>query len=301
MPMSSESDRVPRRRLIINADGFGMAPGVNRGIRTAVADGVVSSMSCVVNFADIEELPAFVARWPHVSVGVHFNLSVGRPLSDLARVRTLVDADGNFWGARLPRRLLSREVSREHVYRELRAQAQRMLDLGTIPSHWDGHQNKHLYPPFFQQALAVASECGIRCMRTPLRYLVPAGLDGSWRPAALARYYARHPRRVVTHAYGHVLSRMARRRGMQMADRLISPAYVGGTEKWVLDTWLQIIDTLPAGTSEIYCHPGFVDNTLRERAAYVDERELEIAVLTAAELKAKLESSRVELTSFGEL
>jgi chitin disaccharide deacetylase len=299
--MSSGSDRVSRRRLIVNADGFGFAPGVNRGIDVAVGDGVVRSVSCVVNFSDIAELPAFVSRWPHVSVGVHFNLSVGSPLSDLGRVRTLVDGDGNFWGARLPRRLLSREVSSEHVHRELRAQAQRMLDLGTIPSHWDGHQNKHLYPPFFQQALAVARECGIRCMRTPHRYLVPVRLDGSSRPAALARYYAGHPRRVVTHAYGHALSLVARRRGMHMADRLISPAYAAGTEKWVLDTWLQIIETLPAGTSEIYCHPGFVDDALRERAAYVNERELEIAVLTAAELKAKLRSSGVELASFGEL
>src|SRR5215218_7536045 len=110
--MSSDGDRMPRRRLIVNADGFGFAPGVNRGIEMAVGDGVVRSMSCVVNFSEIEELPAFVARWPHVSVGVHFNLSVGRPLSDLARVRSLVDGDGNFWGARLPRRLLSRKVSR---------------------------------------------------------------------------------------------------------------------------------------------------------------------------------------------
>ena len=280
---------------------YDLAPGINRGIETAVDDGVVRSMSCVVNFSEIEELSAFVARWPHVSAGVHFNLSVGRPVSDPARVRTLVDSDGNFWGARLPRRLLSRDVSREHVRRELRAQAQRMLDLGTVPSHWDGHQNKHLYPPFFEEALAVANECGIRRMRTPRRYLVPAQRDGSSRPAALARYYARHPRRVVTHAYGQALSGLARRRGMDMADRLISPAYVGGTEEWVLDTWLQIIETLPAGTSEIYCHPGFVDDALRERATYVDERELEIAVLTAAELKAKFRSSGVELTSFGDL
>jgi predicted glycoside hydrolase/deacetylase ChbG (UPF0249 family) len=292
---------VSRRRLIVNADGFGFAPGVNRGIEMAVGHGVVRSVSCVVNFSDIEELPAFASRWPHVSVGVHFNLSVGRPLSDAARVRSLVDASGNFWGARLPRRLLSREVSREHIRRELRAQAQKLLDVGIVPSHWDGHQNKHLYPPFFQEGLAVARACGIRCMRTPCRYLVPERRDGSSRPVALGRYYSRHPRRLVTHAYGRALSGLARGRGMHMADRLISPAYVGGTEKWVLDTWMQIIETLPSGTSEIYCHPGFVDDALRERAAYVNERELEIAVLTAAELKAKLRSSDVELASFGEL
>jgi predicted glycoside hydrolase/deacetylase ChbG (UPF0249 family) len=299
--MSSGADLGSRRRLIVNADGFGFAPGVNRGIEKAVADGVVRSTSCVVNFSEIEELPSFVSRWPHVSVGIHFNLSVGRPITDPSRVPTLVDGDGNFWGARLPRRLLSKAVSREHVRRELRAQAQRMVSLGTVPSHWDGHQNKHLYPPFFQEALAVASECGIHRMRTPNRYLVPPRRDGSSRPRALMRYYVTHPRRVLTHSYGHVLRSLAQRRGMHMADRLISPAYLGANEKWVLDTWLQIIEALPAGTNEIYCHPGFADRALRERATYVQERELEVAVLTATELKAKLRSSGVELASFVEL
>lgn len=299
--MSSGVDPRSRRRLIVNADGFGFAPGVNRGIEKTVADGVVRSTSCVVNFSDIEELPSFTSRWPHVTAGVHFNLSVGRPVTDPSQVKTLVDGEGNFLGAGLPRRLLSREVSREQVRRELRAQARRMIDLGTTPSHWDGHQNMHLYPPFFQDALAVAAECGIRRMRTPNRHLVPAGSDGTPRPLALARYYVTHPRRVMTHTYGRALGGLARRRGMQMADRLISPAYLGANEKWVLDTWLQIIEALPAGTSEIYCHPGFADDALRDRAAYVQERELEVAVLITAELKAKLGSSGVELASFRDL
>jgi chitin disaccharide deacetylase len=299
--MSSGDEPPPRRRLIVNADGFGFAPGLNRGIEEAVAGGIVRSTSCVVNFPEIEELPAFASRWPHVSIGVHFNLSVGRPVTDAARVATLVDPDGSFWGARLPRRLLSRAVSREHIRRELRAQAQRMLDLGVTPSHWDGHQNKHLYPPFFREALAVAGEYGIRRMRTPRRFLVPARRDGGPRSRELARYYSTHPRRVLTHTYGHVLSRLTRRRGVRMADRLISPAYLGSNQKWVLGTWLHIIDALPAGTSEIYCHPGYVDGALRARATYVQERELEVAVLTAAELADKISSSGVELTSFRDL
>ena len=299
--MSSGADARSQRRLIVNADGFGFASGVNRGIEKAVAGGIVRSTSCVVNFSNIEELPSFVSRWPHVSVGVHFNLSVGRPITDPSLVATLVDREGNFWGAELPRRLLSRAVSREHLRRELFAQAQRMVNLGTTPSHWDGHQNKHLYPPFFMEALRVAKQCGIRRMRTPKRYLVPEQSRGTSRPLALGRYYLTHPRRVITHTYGRALSRLCRRRGMRMADRLISPSYLGGNKKWVLDTWLSIIDALPIGTSEIYCHPGYVDDSLRERATYVQERELEVAVLTAAELEAKVRSSGVELTSFRDL
>src|SRR4051812_38683730 len=97
------SNASPPRTLIVNADGFGFAPGVNRGIEEVVQRGVVRSTSCVVNFPDIEELPEFTARWPHVSAGVHFNLSVGRPLSDPSRVRTLVDSEGALLGDELPR------------------------------------------------------------------------------------------------------------------------------------------------------------------------------------------------------
>ena len=129
------------RRLIVNADGFGFAPGVNRGIEEAVAQSVVLGTSCVVNFCAIEELPAFAARWPQVGAGRHFNLSVGRPLSDPSRVRTIVDSDGVFLGDRLPRRLLSGAVDRGDIRRELRAQVERMVGLGVRPSHWDGHQN----------------------------------------------------------------------------------------------------------------------------------------------------------------
>jgi predicted glycoside hydrolase/deacetylase ChbG (UPF0249 family) len=299
--MSLHADANSRRRLIVNADGFGFTPGVNRGIERAVAGGVVRSTSCVVNFSNIEELPAFVSQWPHVSVGVHFNLSVGRPISDASQVPTLVDGEGNFWGAGLPRRLLSRTVSRADIRRELHAQVRRMLDLGTLPSHWDGHQNKHLYPPFFQEAIAVAGEYGIRRMRAPNRHLVPGRHNGGSRTRTLGRYYVTHPRRVLTHTYAHALAALARRRGMRMADRLVSPAYVGANQKWVLDTWLYIIESLPAGTSEIYCHPGFVDDALRERATYVDERELEVEVLTAPELQAKLRGARVDLASFTDL
>jgi chitin disaccharide deacetylase len=299
--MSSSARTSARRSLIVNADGFGFAPGVNRGIEEAVEHGVVHSTSCVVNFPAIEELPVFAARWPHVSAGIHFNLSVGRPLSDPSRVRTLVDSDGMFLGDRLPRRLLSGAVDREDIRRELRAQIDRMVGLGVPPSHWDGHQNKHLYFSFFEEALVVARACGVRRMRTPRRYVVPAHQDAASRPVALARYYTRHPRRVATHAFGRALAVLARRRGMRMADRLISPVHEGATGKWLLHTWLRIVEQLPSRVSEIYCHPGYVDDTLRAHARYVEERELEIQVLTSPELNEKIGCEHVQLVSFRDL
>ncbi len=289
------------RRLIVNADGFGFAFGVNRGIEEAVAGGVVHSTSCVVNFPAIEALGDFAARHPHVSAGVHFNLSVGRPVSDPAHVRTLVDADGVLLGDRLPRRLVSGAVDREELRRELRAQVEVMVRQGVPPTHWDGHQNKHLFPPFFQDALAVAREAGIRRMRTPQRWVFPADRATEPRPAALARYYRAHPRRIATHTYGRALAAWARHAGMRTADRLVSPVQAEATGKWLLDTWLRIVERLPAGMSEVYCHPGYADDTLRAHARYVEEREIEIGILTSRELRDTIAAERVELASFRDL
>jgi predicted glycoside hydrolase/deacetylase ChbG (UPF0249 family) len=291
----------PVRRLIINADGFGFTHGVNRGVEKAVAEGVVTSTSCVVNFPAIEEVGPFAKRHPSVSFGVHFNLSVGRPVADPAAIPTLVDERGMFWGPRLPRRLVSGAVDRSHIRTELAAQAAVLPAHGIRTSHWDGHQNMHLYPPYFFDALAVAREHGIERMRTPKRYLVPEGGREQGRLRSLGQYYASNPRRVGTHVYGRALSVFAERQGMRMADRLVSPVYFGSHAKWVLDTWLHITETLPEGTSEVYCHPGYVDETLRQNARYVEERELEVDVLTSPELKERLAAARVELASFLEI
>jgi predicted glycoside hydrolase/deacetylase ChbG (UPF0249 family) len=88
---------------------------------------------------------------------------------------------------------------------------------------------------------------------------------------------------------------------MRTADRLVSPVHEGVTGKWLLDTWLDIVRRLPPGVSEVYCHPGYPDDELRRHARYVDERKLEIAVLTAPDLRATIDAERVQLASFHDL
>lgn len=60
--------------LIINADDFGYSFGVNRGIIEAHVDGVVTSTSVLVNRIAAGET-AGLAKYPELSVGLHFDLS----------------------------------------------------------------------------------------------------------------------------------------------------------------------------------------------------------------------------------
>jgi len=83
------------KRLIVNADDFGLTQGVSRGILEAGRTGIVTSTTLLVNReippAQLEELQA-----SGLGVGVHLNLTLGAPVSSPRRVSSLVDAEGRF-------------------------------------------------------------------------------------------------------------------------------------------------------------------------------------------------------------
>ena len=136
--------------LIVNADGYGFTRGINRGIEAATERGIITSISVNSNYEGIDELPAFAARFPQVSVGVHLNPVVGPPVADPAAIPTLLGPDGEFLGGReFTRRLLARKIEKSELKHELRLQVERVRDMGIPISHLDSHQNRHLYPRYF--------------------------------------------------------------------------------------------------------------------------------------------------------
>jgi predicted glycoside hydrolase/deacetylase ChbG (UPF0249 family) len=203
-------------------------------------------------------------------------------------------ATGEFWGDRLPRMLMTGRISFSEMVIELDAQVQRLLALDVDITHIDGHQNKHLFPPFFFAAMKVAEKHGIRRMRTPRRYL-----SGSFDQ--VLRYYLVHPQRVMTHLAGRILNNYAHLRGFRTTQRLISPGYSDSSRKYLLDSWLGLIRGLPRGTSEIYCHPAYPDDTLRRFATYVEPRRNEVEVLTSKDLEETIRDADIQLISFYEL
>lgn len=287
------------KRLIINADGFGFTPGMNKGIYEAIAYGVVTSTSCVVNFPYIEEVSNLASDFPKISIGIHFNLSVGKPVTHPESVPTLVNERGEFWGVALGRRILSGKIKYKEMKRELENQIKILLERGIQPTHWDGHQDKHLYPAFFFAAMSVAKKHGILRMRTHRRYFfVPSPAR---RKSFIIKHFFLRPHRLLTHLSMRLFMKVAKVSGFRMADRLLTPIIMEDSGKYLLETWLSLVRNLPEGTSEIICHPGYVDDVLRKYAKYVQQREQELRVLTSERLKREIENQRVELISFREL
>jgi len=158
------------RQLIVNADDFGADVYRSQGIAEAVAAGVVTSVSVLVNgpaFDDaLARLPAWQGRG--VSVGLHVNLSEGYPVCKGLSV--LPDDHGCLRGKSSTHNLLmqkgNHELERE-VALEIEAQIG-LLESKTIRiSHLDGHQHVHVFPAVIEAAVRAAQRHGIAWLRIP--------------------------------------------------------------------------------------------------------------------------------------
>ena len=153
------------KRVIVNADDFGLVDDVNLAILDAHLAGSVTSTTMLVNSEASEAAARMAADNPALGVGLHFNLTLGRPVSEAGNVSTLVDADGQFFPrGKLARRLLRGAVRAVDVARELEAQLSRLRALGVVPTHLDSHQHIHGFPMVFD---VVATWCDAN--RTPMR------------------------------------------------------------------------------------------------------------------------------------
>lgn len=271
------------KRLIVNADGMGFGPGATQGVLDAVAEGgFITSVSVNANFPEAARVAELA---PHISVGVHLNPMVG-PACTTAP--SLVDEAGQFHGRR-------REWNAAELEAELVAQVQRIQAIRAV-THLDSHQNSHL--SYLDVFLRVAAATGVRAMRTNASLIC---VEAPSPAAARARAYAKQPHVLAMHGYRRVQMAQARRRGMRMADRLITVGYAGTGNKSSVENWRRLIANLPTGTSEVYCHPAYPDDVLRAHAAYTAPRQAELDILRSTALRDLAAAHGVELVSFAAL
>jgi chitin disaccharide deacetylase len=103
------------RRLIVNADDFGLAAGVNEGIIEAHANGILTSTSLMVDRPAAADAVRLAREHPALSVGLHY-------VEDGAEI----DEPG-------------------HAARTFAAQLERFRELtGAEPTHVDSHHHVHL-------------------------------------------------------------------------------------------------------------------------------------------------------------
>src|SRR5579871_1756019 len=278
----------PVPRLIVNADDYGLTPGVSRGILEAHSKGVVTSTSVMISSPGVAvAVQDAVAGAPELGLGLHFTLSGtgSRPILPAEQVRSLVQDDGTFypfeqWLAHYE------QFSPDEISRELTAQCECFTDLaGKPPDHLDSHHHViYRHPAALRTAFELAQRYNIPVRNPGFEQELPGLLAG--------------------------IPESVRDRSTAEIEKLLA----GATPRWpdnfeggfydetaTLGDLLLILANLRDGVTELMCHPGYAEDPLPFRNDYTDKREAELAALTHVSVRELIKAEGIVLLKFSDL
>jgi predicted glycoside hydrolase/deacetylase ChbG (UPF0249 family) len=135
-------------QLIINADDFGANSDINAAIVSCFEKNLINSTTIMANMEGFEEAVKLASvHGLKNNIGLHVNLTQGKPLTDLSGTG-LTDEHGNFIAGKIfakPGMLLP-QSTRSKIKKEIEAQYHKVIKSGIYPTHIDSHQHVHTLP-----------------------------------------------------------------------------------------------------------------------------------------------------------
>ena len=285
------------RRLIVNADDLGFTLGVNRAIIKAHTDGVVTSATLMANGPSFFEVKEFAKRFPELSIGCHVVLIDGEPVLPPARIPSLTRS-GLFRESlkSFAALALAGQLDETEIAAETAAQIRRVQDLGVCVSHVDTHKHTHIFPNVLRPLLLAAAECGIRAVRNPFGPRLPLRFGELLKRPGL---WTRCAEMNVLRTFAGKFQKSVRRLGFVSPNGTLAIEVTGALDETLFTA---IATSVPEGTWEFVCHPGYNDSDLQSAKTRLREsRELELHVLTLPKAREMLAQNGVELISYRDL
>lgn len=281
------------RRLIVNADDFGLTSGVNRAIVEAHDRGIVTSATLMANGDAFSEAVQLARTHPKLSVGCHIVLVDGSPVSGAPRVTSLMqNGQGQFNRSliKVAGLALAGRLDAQQIETEVAAQIQKIQDCGITVSHLDTHKHTHMFPQVLRPILRAAQSCGVPAIRNPFETVKLAQLfasPNSWKRWLEVR---------TLHNFAAKFRQAVGQSGLITPDGTIGIVATGTLGR----RWLRfLLENLPEGVWELVCHPGYNDQRLQTIPTRLREsREEELQLLTAAETREWLATRGIELMSY---
>ncbi len=271
-----------KRRLIVNADDFGLSSSVNEAVIRAHREGILTTTSLMVNEPGFNEAVKLAKENLRLGVGLHLTFLMGHAALSPENIPGLVNARGEFtsspFGAGMS--YFFKRSLREQLRAEIHAQFAKFHATGLPIDHVNGHLHLHLHPVIFKILMADAEKLRITHLR-----LTRDCLARSRRMSRGHLFYK------VSHAaIFELLSRRARKilaakniRHAQITFGLLKDSEVD--EEYVL----KLLPELPPGDSELYSHPS------------LDKFKHEFAALVSPRVREQIEKLGIELTRYQDL
>jgi len=277
-------------RLILNADDFGLTPGINRAIAELHRAGVLTSATLMATGPAFADAIALAHSLPTLGVGCHIVLTDGTPASLPSEIPTLLGPDRRIFRPTLGsfvRDLLLNRINPAEIAHEAAAQIQLLQRNNIRITHIDTHKHTHLFPAVTRALLTLP---GLPAIRNP------------FEPAFARRVtntsFKRRVQIAILNRLQPTFNRVAQQ--IRTTDGTIG---VSATGTLNAETLHQLLNALPQeGTYEIVCHPGYNDAdldhvTTRLRA----HREIEYQALLTELPKLLKNPQAPQLIHYGNL
>ena len=270
------------RRLVVNADDFGLSASVNQAVVRAHRDGILTSASLMTNEHGFDEAVALARENPGLGIGLHLTLLCGHAALAVDRIPGLVDETGKFGSnpASLGWRYYFEKNLRAQLRDEIHEQFARFRCTGLPLDHVNGHLHMHLHPTIFQILMQDAEKLGIERLRLtsdPLR-LNARLARGRWGYRLLhAGIFA---------LLGSRVRPVLRARGIRHTRQVFGLLqHANVNEEFIL----RLLPALPPGDSELYSHPS------------LDDFRNEFDALTSPRVRAGIQMLGIQLIRYQDL
>lgn len=184
------------KKLIVNADDFGLTEGGTIATILCHEDGILTSTTLMVNMPFAPLAVALAKKHPKLGVGIHLTLTIGRPV--LEGIKSYTDEEGNFrkkgtYENGLP------VGDEEEIYAEWKAQIEKFITMmGKKPTHIDSHHHVHLQDNLFPIAKRLAKEYDLPMRLRPVTdktdydYEIALMLPGFYEETAVPDYFMKN-------------------------------------------------------------------------------------------------------------
>lgn len=311
--LSMKIPNFTNRYLIITADDFGASKNINEGIKIAATQNVITTISAMTNFGEsLPELKQLSEIHPDIGIGVHLNISTGKPVLGAEQVPSLTNSTGNFYTIEelLPK---IESVSLDELIRELRAQIVALEKFNIRLDHLsDQNGILSLYSPFFNVILELGNEFKVPVRSiyiSSVKYpkLFPNSLLKKQGKKIAFRFGLKDPFKAIKFLkYGKAAEMDAKVQkmdniGISHPDLLIE-CFWGNPSP---TNYLYILEHLPPGISELILHLG-TDTRQEDYPSgldldYFGSREKELKTVTDNNLKEHIKFLNIKTIGYSEI
>jgi len=273
------------RRLLINADDFGLTPGVNRAIAELHDAGCLLSTTLMATGAAFADAVALATARPALAVGCHIVLTDGIPVLPPTAIPSLVKSTnfrpklGSFIAALMLGRLNESEIEREAI-----AQIRKLQDAGIRVSHIDSHKHTHLFPAIVRPLTRAAAACGVYALRNPF--------EPQWSPGSMMRV-------LQLRALNSLREPFFQQFDEDTFATTEGTLGISATGDLDAETLHGLLALMPEGAWELVCHPGYNDAALDSVTTRLRQhREIELHALLTEIPQALRNYPELQLISY---